>query len=108
MNLFNSYITIQRNWDLERKVLLTRNVMPARRLSMSLAGPILPREMQQMRRYSLDAPLRNELSFDDNFVQQLNNNVDDDELSEHVQDYDEIPNGEYLFSNEIREVPITA
>lgn len=54
---------------MERHVLQARNVMPARRNSVSLARPVLPEIPRiQLRRNSLGAPPRGEMLFDGDFA----------------------------------------
>lgn len=75
MRMFNSYVRIERNWAMERHILLERNVMPARRNSISQprARPVL--SVQRIRRHSVHEPPRIALH-DENFAAALRANVE--------------------------------
>lgn len=79
LRIFNSHVQLGRNWDLERRILLARNVRRPRRMSQIFPrNPDQPNRIQ--RRYSLDAqPPQGVAPFDNMFFQQIQANLANDD-----------------------------
>lgn len=85
LQLFHARVRIERNWQLERKVLKSRNVLPTRRLSVHAPAPISSPIPATIRQRRLSLPTASDgLQIDMNFVQYLNRiaNADTDNEQE--------------------------
>lgn len=87
IKLLNSYVRIGRDWDLERRMLLTRRVLRPRRMSAARYEPFQPNPMR--RRVSLDERQPAQpVAYDHVFARQLQANVADVANVEEQMDVD--------------------